>query len=142
MIESDEDRKKYLLEDELGTGCWGRIYRTSMLKENEIRFAEGVACEEPSFTYMTRFYVKKHYYLKEILHYTYLHDGSTTRSAYETKKYDNMFTYSVLIDEIMRRGFFEKYRQEAEYLFARLFFQQPLFYRGLCRNVLYEKYFH
>ena len=137
IIESDEDRKKYLLEEELGTGCWGRIYRTAMLKENDIRFAEGVAWEEPAFTYITRFYVKRHYYLKEILHYTYLHDGSTTRSAYETKKYDNMITYSVLIEDIIRRGFFEGYRQETEYIFW-----HGYFFSSLCFTAAYAETFY
>lgn len=137
VIEADEDRKKYLLEEELGTGCWGRIYRTAMLKENDIRFVEGVAWEEPSFTYITRFYVKKHYYLKEILHYTYLHDGSTTRSSYEAKKYDNMVTYSVLIEDIIRRGFLERYRQEIEYIFW-----HGYFFSSLCFTAAYAQTFY
>lgn len=117
IIETDEDRKKYLLEEELGIGCWGRIYRTTMLQENNIRYVEGVTFDEPSFTYMTRFYVKKHYYLKEILHYTYVHDGSIVHSSYEPKKYDNMVTYTALLADMESRGFLKRYRQEAEYIF-------------------------
>ena len=139
VIESDEDRKKYLMEEELGIGCWGRIYRTAMLKENDIRFSEGVAWEEPAFTYITRFYVKKHYYIKEILHYTYIHAGSTTNTPYEPKKYDNLVTYGVLMEDIIRRGFWERYRQEAEYIFWYGYFFSSLCFAAAYAQTFYPK---
>lgn len=117
IIESDESRKKYLLEEELGIGCWGRIYRASMLKDNHIRFAENLAFEEPPFTYIARFYTKKHYYVKEILHYKYMHGENDLSGPFESKKYDNMMAYGILMEDMERRGFLEKYRQEVEYIF-------------------------
>lgn len=137
IIESEEDRKKYLLDQEVSEGCWERIYRTSMLKDNDIRYVEGVVWEEPSFTYITRFYVKKHYHLNEILHYAYVREGSTMHSSYEPKKFDNLITYETLLKDIVRRGFFEPYRQEIEYIFW-----YGYFYSSLCFAAAYAETFY
>lgn len=126
---SDVDgRKSNLVTTRSTPGCWNKLYRASMLKENDIRYAEHVTFEEPAFTYMVRFYEKKHYFVHEILHYCLIHEGSTMQSSYEEKKYDNMVTHEVLLQDFMKRGAMEEYREEIEYIFWYWYFYSTLLF--------------
>lgn len=127
-IDSVEEQKKYIMSQEVGLGCWSRLYRASLLKDNAIRFAEHVFWEEPSVTQLVRFYVKRHYCLHEVLYYYYLRPGSVMVSPYRDKKFHNMVTYETLLEEFKKRGFVEQYPQETEFLYWDGFYFGTLIY--------------
>lgn len=135
-IDSVEKRREYLVSDVSTLGCWNKLYRASMLKEHNIRYAEHVVWEEPAFTYMVRFYEKKHYYLHEILHYCFLHSDSTTKSGFEKRKFDNMITHETLLNDIVSRGFLDCYRKEVEFIFWHWYFHSSLLFAAQ-RQIFY-----
>lgn len=125
-IETVEERKQYLLSSRSTQGCCMKMYRTSMVLDNQLMFAEHVAWEEPSFIYLVRLYEKRHYFLEEVWKYTYLSPDSTMRSSYAEKKYDNMITFQTLLGEIERRNLFETYKEEWEIIFFKYYFHRSL----------------
>ena len=137
-INSEDDRKNYLVSERSTPGCWNKLFRTSMLKENNIRYAEHVIMEEPAFTFMVRFFEKTHYYVHEVLHYCYQHSGSTMRSSYEKRKFDHMITIDTLYADIVSRGFDVKYRNEVQFIFWYWYFFTSLII-AVGRNVFYDE---
>jgi glycosyltransferase involved in cell wall biosynthesis len=137
-INSVDERRENILTERSTLGCWNKLYRASMLKDNHIRYAEHVVFEEPAFTYMVRFYEKKHYFVHEVLHYCLIHEGSTMHSNYEKQKYDNMITHETLLRDIMGRGFMDTYREEVEYIFWYWFFYSTLMFAA-GRAVFFTK---
>ncbi len=125
---SVDDRKRNLIADtgHSTLGCWNKLYRASMLKENKIRYAERGFSEEPPFTYMVRFCEKNHYFVHEVLHYALVRSSSSTRTNYEEKKYDNMAAQEALLSDFAGRGAMEEYREEIEYIFWEWYFYKTL----------------
>ena len=126
-INTVDERREYVVGNRTTPGCWNKLYRRPMLVENNIRYAEHVIYEEPAFTYMVRFVEKKHYYVHEVLHYCYLHTGSTMRSDYESRKFDNMKTIDELYCNLVDKGFMNEYSEEIEYIFWYWYF-----FSGCC----------
>lgn len=116
---NDEDRHMHILEctDIFTYGCWNKLYRMSLIKEHEIRFAEHLICEEPSFTLPVRLYETKHVFLDTVLHYYYQTPTGTVQSSWDSRKLDNAKVWLILYNDLKERGFGEKYPAELEYMF-------------------------
>lgn len=116
---SDEQRRILILgsESEFGLGCMTKMYRMSLIKEKEIRFAECLICEEPSFVMPVRLYETKHIYLDMVLYYYFQMPGSTMHSSWDNRKLDNAKVWIILYEDLMKRGFLERYPAELEYMF-------------------------
>lgn len=120
LILDDEELKKafYMAStDGCSLGCMRKFYRMSLIKDNHIRFAEHLVCEEPSFTLPVRLYEKRHYHLDRILYFYYMSPGSTTRGRWDKYKLDNMRVWKYLMHDLWERGFFQKYYDELEFMF-------------------------
>lgn len=116
---NDEKRRELLVTftDNFGLGCMVKMYRMSLIKEHNIRFAEYLICEEPSFTLPVRLYEKKHIFLDMVLYYYYQKPGSTMNSSWDDRKLDNVNVWIILYKDLRERGFLEKYPVELEYAF-------------------------
>ncbi len=114
-----EKKKAFLLNmQEEGYGSQNKMFRLSLIQENQITFAEHLVMEEPSFTLPVRLYAKRYYYLDERLYVYYLSPGSTLRSSgWECRKWDNLQVWITLMDELGCRDMLPIYREETEYLF-------------------------
>lgn len=118
-INTEEERKEFLLKvtEKISYGSQTKLYRLSMVLDNQIAFAQHLIFEEPSFTVPVRLYAKRYYFLDERLYVWYLSPGSTVRSAWGEHKWDNPKVWTHLMDDIEKRGFLQKYPEEFEYLF-------------------------
>ena len=116
---SDKVRRLYIIEctDKFGLGCMTKMYRMSLIKENKIRFAEYLICEEPSFTLPVRLYEAKHVFLDIVLYYYYQTPGGTMHGSWDSRKLDNANVWIILYEDLKRRGLLEKYPAEIEYMF-------------------------
>lgn len=121
-INSPENRKAYITAEETKStlGCWNKLYRRALITGHEIRFAEHVFWEEPSFTQIVRFYTRKHYFLHMPLYYYYIHEQSTMRSSYN--KLHQLQTYEVILEDLRRRGLDKEYPLETEFIFWQGYF--------------------
>ncbi len=120
-IETEEERKKFIyrLNGVNTLGCWDKLYRMSIVKEQGIRFAQGVVMEEPSFTMPFRFYVRKYYYMDRTLYYYFQNPVGTMHrdGMSDMRKYDNAKVWLGIIADMDRRKFLEPYHDELEGLF-------------------------
>lgn len=121
-LDTEEKRKAYLLD--LKTGDYGsqnKLYRLSMIRDNQIVFPEHFIFEEVSFALPVRMYARRHYFLDEQLYVYYVSPGSTIRGDWGREhRWDNLRIWILLTGELEQRGLFSAYRQEIEYLFLRL----------------------
>lgn len=112
-----EDVKRKLLmgsTDDFSLGCMRKLYRTSLICDHSICFAEKLICEEPSFTLPVRLYEKKHVYVDAALYYYLLQPDSTMHSNWDLRKWDNIKVWMLLMEDMGRRGFLAVYSKELE----------------------------
>lgn len=120
LILDNEDIKKrfYLTSTETcSLGCMRKFYRMSLIKNHNIRFAEHLIFEEPSFTLPVRLYEKRHYQLDQLLYFYGMTPGSTSRGSWDDHRLDSMKVWKILLEDLKARGFLQKYHEEIEYLF-------------------------
>lgn len=122
LIETDTEEKKiaFLMTScvEFSYGSQKKFYKRALIQDHNIRFAEHLIFEEPSFMVPIRFYEKRHYFLDEMLYVCYLSPDSTVRSDWaELHKWDNPKVWMTLMEDLDRRGLFQRYYGELEYLF-------------------------
>lgn len=116
-INTVEDRKKNIFRGDSSLGHPSKLYRGDLIRNNNVRFKEGCAFEEPAFTMMVRFLEKKYVRIHVPLYYVLVHSNSTMQSEYESKKYDNSATHLFLYNNLCEKGFLKDYSEEIEYLF-------------------------
>lgn len=129
-IKTEEDRRGIVYQtDEYYTlGCWNKMYRLSMIQEHNIRFAEQLICEEPSFTLPVRYYVERHCLLDEVLYYYYQSPGSTVRSKWGARRWDSSKVWLHTYEELSERNLISICYQELAYLFV-------LYYMGMSLSI-------
>lgn len=70
LYDYEKNRKKYLLNNNiLNESCTQKIYLREIILKSQLYFGEGVAYEEPLFTYPIKFLVKSVAVLEENLYY-------------------------------------------------------------------------
>lgn len=118
-VNTEEERKAFLMNEKYTSvnNCWRKFYRTRMIQEHHIRFAEQLIFEEACFTMPVLLYEKRHYFLDEELYFYYISPGSTMRSNWKKHKMDNIQVWILLIEELDRRGLLRQYYDEIAYLF-------------------------
>ncbi len=112
---SDDKVRRAVLDisrDDFGLGCLNKLYRLDMIRDNQIRFAEHLFYEEPSFMVPVRLYEKRHFYLDEVLYYYVQRPGSTLHSRNEEHYLDNMKVWNILVSDLQQRNLLAKYHNE------------------------------
>ena len=121
----DEEKHKKLI---LRSGSMViKVYKRQVIVENHLDFPEGIFyednCAGPVWsTYFTHF--EK---VEEPLYYYYQHDTSTVHYVTEAKCRDRMIAGELLLKEFRNRDLLDKYREEVEYRFTELYFENTLF---------------
>lgn len=119
VLDTEEAKKDFYLKgaEEKSFGCMTKFYRMSLMKDNNIRFAEHLICEGVSYALPVRFYEKRHYRLDKLLYYYYMSPYSRLRSIWDVHKLDRLQVWKILVEDLQKRGFLQKYYDEIEYLF-------------------------
>ncbi|MDL2301841.1 glycosyltransferase [Lachnospiraceae bacterium OttesenSCG-928-D06] len=113
ILESEEERRHFLMESLLNCGCWNKIYRKSFIQKVAAKFAEKMIFEEPPFVYPHFFYAERIYITIDALYMCRRRCGSTMCSTVreEGRIMDHPRAQMVLLCDLMsRRGIMEKYR--------------------------------
>ena len=115
----EETKRKTLMAstDEFSLGCMRKFYKASLIKDNQIRFAQRLICEEPSFTLPVRLYEKVHVFVDAKLYFYLQTHNSTVHRNWDAHKWDNARVWLLLIEDLKERGLFECYRAELECMF-------------------------
>ena len=115
----EETKRKTLMAstDEFSLGCMRKFYKASLIKDNQIRFAQRLICEEPSFTLPVRLYDKVHVFVDAKLYFYLQTHNSTVHRNWDAHKWDNARVWLLLIEDLKERGLFERCRAELECMF-------------------------
>ena len=122
----DEEQQKHLLLNGLTPGIWSKIYKKSILDTNHIRFPEHLYYEDNYFHNILYFYIKRIYRLEEYLYYYYDNQQSTISTLNSTHHFDRLEVELITLSEYRKRGFFDRYPDEIEFKFIRLFYIHTL----------------
>lgn len=116
---TEEDHKHFLLDKKRAFigNCTRKFYRTSLVHEHQIHFAEQLIFEEPVFTVPVILCEKRHAFLDEELYFYYKSPHSTMRSDWTGRKMDFLKVWITLVNDLENRKLMHKYYAEISYLF-------------------------
>ncbi len=121
----DDEKRRSLILD--GGSLVVKIFRRSMIIENELWFPENIFYEDNALgnSYMV---LAKHFeYIPEAMYYYYQHDTSTVHTISPTRCEDRMEAGRLMLEEAKRHDYFDKFYPELEYSFTLLFYVNTLF---------------
>jgi len=95
------------------------LYKRSLIIENKIRFPIHVRYEDIYFDPLVLLYAKHIAAVDKILYNYYIHNASTTHNADESKYKDKLSVALLLVEEVKKRNYYEKYKTEFDYLYFR-----------------------
>lgn len=123
--EFDTARRKLYIEESGSMVI--KVYRGSMIRENNLSFPEGIFYEDNCAGPVWAMYIQKFEYIDEAMYYYYQHDTSTVHEITESKCLDRMAASETMVKEMKERGFFEEYKDVIEDNFTRMYFVNTLF---------------
>ena len=121
---SEEKHKKLLMRS---GSMVIKIYKHDIIRENELRFPEGIFYEDNCAGPLWSLYFHHFEKVEEPMYYYYQHQVSTVHHITEAKCRDRMKAAELLYEECKARGFLEQYRSEIEYRFSELYYVITLF---------------
>lgn len=121
----DAEKKRSLILD--GGSLVVKIFRRSMILENELWFPEDIFYEDNALGNSYLVLAKHFEYIEEPLYYYYQHDTSTVHTISPKRCEDRMEAGRLMLDEARRHGFYEEFKPELEYSFTLLFYVNTLF---------------
>ncbi len=104
-----------------------KIFRRSMIMENELWFPENIFYEDNAVGNSYVVLANHFEYIEEPLYYYYQHDLSTVHTITQERCEDRMTAGRLMLDEARRHNYFDDYKQELEYSFTLLFYINTLF---------------
>ncbi len=99
---------------------WNKIYRSSILKDNSIKFPEGLIYEDTSFYLKVIPYIRKMEFVDKTFVKHYLRSNSTMTGSRSSKVADIFMVMEDALDFYNSKGFFDKYRSELEYFWVKI----------------------
>lgn len=131
-ITSHEDVRELFLNPQVSP--WNKLYRKSILVDNDVFFPEGMIYEDTAFYIKSLPFIKKHAYLDEALVY-YSVRPSSTMTKNLGKKVGDIFNVLDDIKEFYRRrNLLGDYKDELEYFCVKIAFCSNLSRIGRVKN--------
>lgn len=121
----NKEKRQSLILD--GGSLVVKIFRCSMILENELWFPEDIFYEDNALGNSYLILAKKFAYIEEPLYYYYQHDASTVHTISPKRCEDRMTAGRLMLKEAKRHNFYEEFKPELEYSFTLLFYINTLF---------------
>lgn len=121
---NDEKRRSLILD---GGSLVVKIFRRSMILENELWFPEHIFYEDNALGNSYLVLAKHFEYIEEPLYYYYQHQSSTVHTISKKRCEDRLEAGRLMLEEAKRHDFLDRYRPELEYSFTLLFYVNTLF---------------
>lgn len=131
-ISAHEDVRELFLDPQVSP--WNKLYKRSVLVENEVFFPEGMIYEDTSFYIKSLPFIKKHAYLDEKLVYYSVRTGSTMTGNLGKKVGDIFKVMDDILDFYHRKALFGKYKDELEYFCVKIAFCSNFSRIGRVKN--------
>ena len=133
----DDEKRRSLILD--GGSLVVKIFRRSMILDNELWFPEHIFYEDNALGNSYLVLANHFEYIEEPLYYYYQHGSSTVHTISEKRCEDRCEAGRLMLDEAERHDFLDKYRTELEYSFTLLFYVNTLFtYMAGVKRVKYR----
>lgn len=123
-ILTKEKRQSLILD---GGSLVVKIFRRSMILENELWFPEDIFYEDNALGNSYLILARQFAYIEEPLYYYYQHDASTVHTISPKRCEDRMTAGRLMLKEAKRHNFYEEFKPELEYSFTLLFYINTLF---------------
>lgn len=121
---NDEKRRSLILD---GGSLVVKIFRRTMILENELWFPEHIFYEDNALGNSYLVLAKHFEYIEEPLYYYYQHQSSTVHTISPKRCEDRLEAGRLMLEEAKRHDFLDRYRPELEYSFTLLFYVNTLF---------------
>jgi glycosyltransferase involved in cell wall biosynthesis len=121
----DEEKRRSLILD--GGSLVVKIFRRSMILENELWFPENIFYEDNALGNSYLILAKHFEYIEEPMYFYYQHESSTVHTISAKRCEDRMAAGRIMLEEAKRHDYFERFRPELEYSFTLLFYVNTLF---------------
>lgn len=121
----NKEKRQSLILD--GGSLVVKIFRRSMILENELWFPEDIFYEDNALGNSYLILAKQFAYIEEPLYYYYQHDTSTVHTISPKRCEDRMTAGRLMLKEAKRHNFYEEFKPELEYSFTLLFYINTLF---------------
>ena len=109
-----------------GGRIWTKIFKREFLIKNNIRFIEHKKFEDnPYLPILYAYTFKVGKVNKPFYHYIY-NQNSTSRKKNDYTVFERLDTAKFLLEETKRRGIYDYYQEEYEYVFSQLFYTNTL----------------
>lgn len=134
IVNYSYDRKKNLLNSQiLNESCTTKLYRKSLIERANVRYAEGVAYEEPLFTYPLKFYVRKVAVTDAKLYY-YRYNQKGTMLSYMNNPSTMVQHLQVQLNVYLRMlhsEFIKEYKDEIDLYFIHSFYTETFYFMSV-----------
>lgn len=117
VIDSPEKRKTFLIMKSMEHLAWGKLIRTSLLKEYQILFPENLTYEDTYWGMLLHLYTEKVFFLEEKLYHYFVNTQSTVLQTGSDHHLDLLTVQSLLWKELAQRNMFELYQDALTYDF-------------------------
>jgi len=104
-----------------------KIYKREVIEKYHLRFPEGIFYEDNCAGPVWMLHFTHFEKVEEPLYYYYQDAVSTTHAISEAKCRDRMTAGVLLVEQCRAYGFYEPYRAELEFAFAKLYYVNTLF---------------
>ena len=121
----DVQKRRSLILD--GGSLVVKIYRRSMILENDLWFPEDIFYEDNALGNSYLVLAKHFEYIEEPMYYYYQHDASTVHTISQRRCEDRMAAGRIMLEEARRHHFYDDFVPELEYRFTHLFYVNTLF---------------
>lgn len=123
LIQTEAERKKFILTDTPFKGSCGTFYRRNFILDNQIHYPEDTVYEDLFWIGLMRFYAKKVCVLPDRFYYYVNWDNSSVITKPNSPHhFDRLKVMLLFLEEIKARGLYEKYQQEAEMHFLQMYY--------------------
>ena len=123
-ILDDEKRKSLILD---GGSLVVKIFKRKMILENELFFPEDIFYEDNALGNSYLVLANRFEYIPEPLYYYYQHNTSTVHVITEERCVHRLKSMRYMLDMAKEDGSLEQYRDEIEFRFTNLFYQNTVF---------------
>lgn len=123
-ILNKEKRRSLILD---GGSLVVKIFRRSMIIENELWFPEEIFYEDNALGNSYLILAEHFEYIEEPMYFYYQHDASTVHTISPKRCEDRMAAGRLMLEEARRHNFFDEFKPELEYSFTLLFYINTLF---------------
>lgn len=137
-IDTAEERRAFLISEKITYGCWNKLYRSSVVRQAGVSYAEHVVYEEPLFVYPLLFYGKRFVVMKEPFYYYRQNETGTMRRDMKQKQTLLMHAdVQYRVWSFMKQTeFFQEFYEEIKLYFLHTYFYETIYFAALRGLVL------